>query len=146
VGRFFTLQKIIFRIMAGAQPRSSCSSIFKQLGILPLPFQYRLSLMSFIISNQKILQTNSSIHNIKTRNKHHRQRPIASLSCFQNSTFYAGKYFQQFTTQCDNPQEWQGKIYISLKKIPTYTFLLLCRWIYVLCVTVIYKNVHVKCL
>jgi len=62
--------------MAGAQPRTPCRSIFKQLEILPVPWQYILSLMNFIVNN--------------TRNKHCLCRPNASLSCFQNSTFYAG--------------------------------------------------------
>jgi len=46
--------------------------------------------MSSIINNQEIFQTNSSIHNIKTRNKHHLHRPNANLSYFQKSTFYTG--------------------------------------------------------
>ena len=48
------------------------------------------SLMHFICSNQENFQTNSSIHNINTKNKHHFHRPNAKLSCFQKSTFYAG--------------------------------------------------------
>jgi hypothetical protein len=35
-------------------------------------------------------QTNSSIHSTDTSNKHHLHRPNANLSCFQESTFYAG--------------------------------------------------------
>jgi len=73
------LQKIIVRITAGAQPRT----LFKQLEILPVPCQCILSLMSFIISNQEILQINSFIHNINTRNKYHLRRPNANLSCFK---------------------------------------------------------------
>jgi len=38
--------------------------------------------MSFNISNQEILQTNSFVHNINTRNKHHHCRPNANLYCF----------------------------------------------------------------
>ena len=39
--------------------------------------------MSFFIGNQEKFQTNSSVHNINTRNKHHLPRPAANLSCFQ---------------------------------------------------------------
>jgi hypothetical protein len=46
--------------------------------------------MSLIINNQEIFQTNSSVHNINTVNKHHHHRPNANLSCVQKSTFYAG--------------------------------------------------------
>jgi hypothetical protein len=48
--KIFTLQKNIVTIMAGAQPRPSCS-VIKQPEILPVPCQYILSLMSFIINN-----------------------------------------------------------------------------------------------
>jgi hypothetical protein len=51
-GKIFTLQKKIVRIMAGAQPRTSCRNLFKQLQILPVPCQYILSLMNFIVSDQ----------------------------------------------------------------------------------------------
>jgi hypothetical protein len=38
-GKAFTLQKKIVRFMVGAQPRTSCRSLFKQLEILPVPCQ-----------------------------------------------------------------------------------------------------------
>ena len=57
--------------MAGAQPRTLCRRIFKQLEILSL------SLLNFTIYNQENSQTNSSIHNTVLIN-------------FQRSTFYAG--------------------------------------------------------
>ena len=39
---------------------------------------------------RKLFKTNSSIHNINTRNKHHLHRPNANLSYFQKRTYYAG--------------------------------------------------------
>jgi len=89
-GKIVTVQKNIIRIMAGAQRRTLCRNLFTQLEILPVPHQYVLSLMSFIINNQEIFQTNSSIHKINTRNKHHLHRPNTNLSCFQTNTFCAG--------------------------------------------------------
>jgi IS1 family transposase len=85
--KIFTLQKKIIRIMVGAHPRTSCRSLFKKLEISPVPCQYIFSLMNFLVDNQENFQTNSSIHSINTRNKHHLHRPIANLSCFQKSTF-----------------------------------------------------------
>jgi len=40
VGRF-SLHKKIVRIIAGAQLRTSLRGLFKELGILPVPCQYR---------------------------------------------------------------------------------------------------------
>jgi hypothetical protein len=56
-GKIFTLQMQIIRIMAGAQPRTSCKSLFKQLENLPVSCLYIFSLRNFIISNKEILQT-----------------------------------------------------------------------------------------
>ena len=53
-GNIFTLQKKIVRIIAGAQPRTFCTSLVKQLDILPVHCQYILSLMNFIINNLEI--------------------------------------------------------------------------------------------
>jgi hypothetical protein len=88
--KIITLHKKIVRIMAGAQPRTCCSGLFKQLETLPVPCHYILSLMSCIVYNQENFQTNSSIHNINTRNKDHLHRPNFNLSCFQKIALYAG--------------------------------------------------------
>ena len=57
---------------------------------LPVPSQYILSLINFIIKNQENFQSSSSIYNINTTNKCHRYTSNASLSCFSKSTFHAG--------------------------------------------------------
>jgi hypothetical protein len=80
--KIFTLQKKIIRLMVAAQHRTSRRSLFK-LGTLPVSCQYILSLMNFIINNQKMFKTNSSIHNINTRNKHNLHGSNVNLSCFQ---------------------------------------------------------------
>jgi hypothetical protein len=75
--------------MGGALPRTSCRRLFKNLEILPVPSQYIYSLMNFFVNNQENFQTNSSMHSINTRNKHHLHRPTANLSCFQKNAFYS---------------------------------------------------------
>jgi hypothetical protein len=128
-GKILTSQMKIVRIMAGAQPRTSCRSLFEQLETQPVPCQYILSLMYFIISNQEIFKTNSSIHNINTRNKHHFHRPNANLSCFQKSTFFAGiKIFTSLPPSVTVFKNDKVNFKASLRKyIHAYTLLLLCR-------------------
>jgi hypothetical protein len=53
----FKLQKRVVRVMSGAGPRSSCRSLFRKLNILPTACQYLLSLMLFIVDNQKCICT-----------------------------------------------------------------------------------------
>jgi hypothetical protein len=53
---------------------------------------------------------NNNIHNINIRNKHHHHGPNVSLPSFQRKYLLCSyKHFQQFTTQCDYPQEWESK-------------------------------------
>jgi hypothetical protein len=40
--------------MAGAQPKTSCTSIFKKLEIIPVPCQCTFLLMKFITNKQDI--------------------------------------------------------------------------------------------
>jgi hypothetical protein len=83
-GKIFTSQMKIIRIMAGAQLRTSCISLFKQSEITPVPCQYILSLTNFIINKHENFQTNSSIHSINTRNKHHLHKQMPT---FLNVTY-----------------------------------------------------------
>ena len=74
-------------------PEREVEVLFKQLEILPVACQYILSLKNFIFNNHVISQTYSSIHNIKTRNKHHRHRfivfkKVQSVLAYEFSTFY----------------------------------------------------------
>jgi hypothetical protein len=110
--------------MAGAQPRTLCRSLFKQLEILPVPCQYIFSLMNFIISNQGNFQTNSFIHNINTRNKHHLHRSNANTSCFKKSTFCAGiKIFNSLPCSLTILMNEKAKSQLALRKyLNTHSF------------------------
>jgi len=73
--------------------------------------------MSFIINNQEIFRTNSSVHNINTRNEHHLHRENANLSCFQKSTFYAGvKIFNSLPPSMTNLKNDMAKFKAALRK------------------------------
>jgi len=83
----FKLQKRVIRVMSGVGPRSSCRSLFRKLNILPIACQYVLSLMLFIVDNQKDFLTNAHVHGLDTRNKNHLYLSIVSLSCVQKGIF-----------------------------------------------------------
>jgi hypothetical protein len=116
-GNISVLPKKVTRIMAGAQLRTSCRSLFKQLMIPPLPCQYILTLMNFTITDQENLQTNSSIHNINTRNKHHLHSPNANPSCFQKNTIYAGiKIFNSWRPSLSKIKNDKAKFIEAIRK------------------------------
>jgi hypothetical protein len=110
--------------MLGAHPRTSCRKLFKKLEILTVPSQYMYSLMSFFIGNQEKFQTNSSVHNINTRNKLHLHRPVANLSCFQKCASYAGiKIFKSLPRSITNIKNDKTQFKAALNKfLNTHSF------------------------
>jgi hypothetical protein len=106
--------------MAGLENSSNinkCRRLFKKLEILTVPNQYIYSLMSFFIGNQEKFQTNLSVHNINTRNKHHLHRLVANLSCFQKGASYSGiRIFNSLPRSITNVKNEKTQFKIALKK------------------------------
>jgi hypothetical protein len=99
------------------QKRTSCRRLFKKLEILTVPSQYIYSLMSFFIGNQVKFQTNSSVHNINTRNKHHLHRAVANLSCFQKGASYSGiRIFNSLPQSITNLKNEKTQFKVALKR------------------------------
>jgi hypothetical protein len=106
-----------FIIMAGAQSRISCRSLFKHSEIVTLPRQFTLSLINSTIDKQEYFQTNPSIKNINTRNKHHFYRPNVNISSFQKSKFYAGiKIFNTLPSSMTVLKNHKTKFKAALRK------------------------------
>jgi hypothetical protein len=125
-GKIFALQKEIIRIMVGARPRTPCRILFTKLEILPVPCPYIFSLMNFIVNNQENFQTNSSIHNINTRNKHHLHWPNVNLSCFQKSTLYDGiRIYNSLPCRITSLKNEKAKFKVALRRyLNTHSFTL----------------------
>jgi hypothetical protein len=101
--------------MVGIKPWNSCRHLFKRLQILPLPCEFIFSLINSIINNQERFQTSSAIHSVNARNKHHLHRPIANLSCFQNSTYYAGlKIFNNLPSSLKSLMNEEAQFKVAL--------------------------------
>jgi hypothetical protein len=49
-----------------------------------------LSLMLFIVDNQKDFLTNANVHGLDTRNKNHLYLPAVSVSCVHKAVSYSG--------------------------------------------------------
>jgi len=86
----FKIQKRMIRIIMNVDSRTSCRSLFKQLGILPLQSQYIYSLMSFVSTNTELFVNNADIHNFPTRSQKDLHLPIANLSVFQKGVYFSG--------------------------------------------------------
>ena len=103
VGRFSLRKRKSSELWLVHIPRTSCSSLFKQLQIPFVPCQYILLLMNLVINNQEIFQMF-----IYSQYKEF----VSSSEAKCQPIFFSKMYilcwhtcFQQFATQCDNPQE-----------------------------------------
>jgi len=88
--KIFRVKKIIIRIMTGCRSTDSCRKLFINLEILPLPSQYILSLLLFIIRNKAQLLVNSEIHHIDTRQHANFHQPSVHVTTCQKGLYCIG--------------------------------------------------------
>ena len=92
----------------------SFSPLFPHAVIIP---SFLFWSLNFLIGNQEKFQTNSSLHNINTRNKHHLHRPVANLSCFQKGASYSGiRIFNSLLRSITNLKSEKTQFKVALKK------------------------------
>jgi hypothetical protein len=81
--KYSNYKKEQLRVISGVGPRSSYRGLFRKLKILPLAYQYMLSLMLFLIDNLQDFPSNAYVHSLDTRNKNQLCLPAVSLACVQ---------------------------------------------------------------
>ena len=106
----FKMQKRITRIMMGIRNRDSCREFFKRLKILPLQYQYLLSLGDYFRSK-------SEIHSFNTKNKLNLHPPHSKLTVFQRGPFYSGiKAFNNLPSYIKNLLQTKKQFKKALKE------------------------------
>jgi hypothetical protein len=88
--QIFRLQKKIIRIVLGCRSRGSCRNIFTKLKMLPVPSQFILSLLLFVIKNRNQYTVNSEVYHIDTRQHVNFHQPLPSLVKYQKGVYYLG--------------------------------------------------------
>jgi hypothetical protein len=76
--------------MEGCRYRDSCRKLFVNLEILPLPSQYILSLLMFMIRNRSKFLANSEIHHINTRQHANFHQISVNVAKYQKGLYYLG--------------------------------------------------------
>jgi len=107
--KIFRLQKNI-RIMLSCISRDSCTNLFMELKILPLPSQYIFSLLLFVIKNRNQYTVNSKIHQINTRQHPNFHHLLPSLTKYQKGIYYLSiKVYNELPSDTkdvsDNPND-----------------------------------------
>ena len=94
----FKVQKRIIRIIMNLSKYTSCRQPFKELNILPVPSQYIISVLLFLIKNKDQFMTDSQIHKITTRQTSDLYVPAANLTVYQKGVLLPGNQdLQPFT-------------------------------------------------
>ena len=88
--KIFKIQKRIIQIITNSNRYDTCHPLFKQLRIFPLPSQYILSILLFVIKNKNLFQLNSQIHNIHTRSNDNLHLLLTGLTLVQKCVAYSG--------------------------------------------------------
>ena len=109
--KIFMLQKKIIRIITGCRSTDLCRKLFINSEILPLPCQYILSLLLFIIRNKTHLLVNSEIHHTDTRQHASFHKPSVNVTKYQKGAYSLGvKVFNMLPcyikTGFDNPKKF----------------------------------------
>jgi hypothetical protein len=86
----FKIQKRIIRIMTKSSKCDTCRTLFKKLGILPLPSQYIYSLLLFVVTNKQLFLLNSQIYSVHTRHSDNLHLPQTGLALVQKGVAYSG--------------------------------------------------------
>jgi hypothetical protein len=79
-GSILKIKKRVIRIITNAGRRDSCSQLYKQLQILPLPSLYIFSLHVFVNKNRSSSLSNSEIHDKNTRFNHNLHLPSTNFN------------------------------------------------------------------
>jgi len=109
----FKMQKRVLGVIVGAGYRDSCRELFKELKILTLSSQYILSLLLFVIQNRGHFTSNSSFHNINTRQKNDLHLPQVS------PTMYQKRVSMPIKSISSNPKQFK----VTLKNyLPSHSF------------------------
>jgi hypothetical protein len=69
ISRVLKLQKKVIITLFGEGFRDSCRGLFTKLDILSLLYEYYLSLMLFVVDNQKNFRSGLEVHGLNTRSK-----------------------------------------------------------------------------
>jgi len=120
------LQKKIIRIMTGCRTRDSCRKLFLNLEILPLPSQYILSLLFFMIRNENQFQVNSKIHHINITQHANLQQHSVNASKYQKRVHCIGfKVFNMLLfyikVEFDNPKKFKAVLKKYLRENSFYS-------------------------
>jgi len=84
------IQKRIIQIITNSNRYDTCRPLFKQLRILPLPSQCIFSVLIFVVTNKKLFQLNSRVHNIHTRYNDNLHLLSTGLTLVQKGAAYSG--------------------------------------------------------
>jgi len=112
--------------MMGCRSRDLRRKLFPNLEILPLPSQYILSLLMFMIRNKNQFQVISEVHQINTRQHANFYQPYVNSTKYQKGVHCIGvKIFKMLPfyikAESDNPKKFKTLLQKYLYKNSFYS-------------------------
>jgi hypothetical protein len=95
--------------------RDSCRQLFKTIQILPLPSQYILTLLLFVVKNRSQHRTNSEVHDLNTRQHYNLHQPLSNLVKYQKGVYYVGMVFNSLPSHIKHKSDNYGEFKLILK-------------------------------
>jgi len=113
-------------MVMGCRSRDSCTKLFPNLEILPLPSQNILSLLLFMIRNKNHFQVNSELHQINTRQHAKLHQTSVNVTKYQKAIHYIGvKVFNMLPfyikAGVDNPKKFKALLQKYLRENSFYS-------------------------
>ena len=110
------VQMRAIRIMLRVDPRSSCREGFEKLDTVPCLCIYALMLL--VVKNPIIYQSNSSIHNLNTRQQDKLHVPSVRFPSIQTVVYYSSvKIFNQLPQSIS---KFHGSVHIFKTKLRNF--------------------------
>jgi hypothetical protein len=88
--KMYEIKNNIISIITGCRSGNSRTDLIKNFKNLPLPPQYILSLLIFVVKNKNKLKLNSDANNINTRQKYNFHQPLSNLQLHEKEVCSIG--------------------------------------------------------
>jgi len=112
----FLLPKRVIRTIIGCGARTSCRTLFHELGILTLTSQYIFSLLQFVVKSSNLFSLNRNIHSFNTSQQSNFHQPSAHLKKYQLGPYYMGILFNTLPSTLKTKSHNLSRFRTLLKK------------------------------
>jgi hypothetical protein len=106
----------------GCKSRDSCRQLFKKIQIFPLPSQYILTLLLFVVQNRNQFKAYLEVCDINARQHFDLHQPLSSLGVYYNGIKVFNRLPSYIKDKSDDYRDFKLTLKHFLCKNPFYSF------------------------